>query len=330
MSPVPTCFVLDLMHLIAINLGDLLLPLWRGVLAVKGQDSHAEWDWAVLMDEIWTEHGKGVAACTPYLPGSFDRPPRNPQEKISSGYKAWEWMLYLYVLGPGVFRAVLPEKYWQHHCLLVFAVRIFLQRTITRKQLLEAHSAIVRYCVKFEEIYYQRLPERLHFVRQSIHTLIHIGPETLRMGPGALYTQWTMERIIGDLTAELRQPSQPYKNLSERASRRCQMNALKAMIPDLEPEETKTPRASEAVGDGYRLLTAHDQVLRELPACEGAALSRFLRDQGMDIGPNWVARVSRWSRIGLPVGQISRSLWKEGKRPLKKLRTSRMVKVSTV
>ena len=38
-----------------------------------------------------------------YLPGSFDCPPHNPAEKISSGYKVWKFLLYLYGLGPGVF-----------------------------------------------------------------------------------------------------------------------------------------------------------------------------------------------------------------------------------
>ena len=327
MSPVPLCFVLDLMHLIALNLAELLLPLWRGQLYTRRPDNHALWEWVTLKDETWTQHGADVASCTPYLPGSFDRPPRNPAEKINSGYKAWEFLLYLYVLGPGVFRAVLEEKYWRHHCRLVFAVRVLLQRTITRKQLEEAHNQIIKYCVEFEEIYYKRIPERLHFVRQSIHTLIHIAPETMRVGPGCLYTQWTLERVIGDLGAEIRQPSQPYKNLSQRATRRAQVNALKAMIPDLDPEPA-APRGSQDIGDGYHLLTAHDDVKRLISPEETKALVDYLNKEGEEVGANWQPRISRWARVQLPVGQISRSYWKEGVKPLEKLRIARMVKVS--
>ncbi|KAJ6528077.1 hypothetical protein B0H19DRAFT_1195027 [Mycena capillaripes] len=36
------------------------------------------------------------------IPGSFDRPPRNPAEKINSGYKAWERLLYVYGAGPAL------------------------------------------------------------------------------------------------------------------------------------------------------------------------------------------------------------------------------------
>lgn len=124
-----------------------------------------------------------VAAATPYFPGSFDRPPRNPAEKINSGYKAWKFLLYFFILGCGVFRAVLPEKYWKHFCQLVFALRIFQQYSITREQLLEAHKSMIQFCINFELLYYQRDPSRLHFVCQSIHILIHLGPEIIRMGP---------------------------------------------------------------------------------------------------------------------------------------------------
>lgn len=65
--------------------------------------------------EIWESHGVAVSAATPYLqPGSFDRPPRNIAEKINSGYKAWEWLLYLYGLAPALLFGILPEPYYSH------------------------------------------------------------------------------------------------------------------------------------------------------------------------------------------------------------------------
>ena len=43
-----------------------------------------------------------------------------------------------------------------------------------------------------------------------------------------------MECTIGNLGEEIRQPSNPYANLSQRGLLRCQVNALTAMIPDLQ------------------------------------------------------------------------------------------------
>ena len=76
------------MHLLFINLGELLVPLWRGTLHCEPSDNIDTWDWAKLVGNVWIEHGKLVADATKYFPSSFHRPPRNPAEKISSGYKA--------------------------------------------------------------------------------------------------------------------------------------------------------------------------------------------------------------------------------------------------
>lgn len=109
---IPGCFPADIMHLAGLNIPELLLSLWRGTLACEAPDNKSTWDWAIFMNtEVWKSHGKLVAAATPYLPGSFDRPPRNPAEKISSGYKAVEFLTYLYGLGPALLYGLLPPKY---------------------------------------------------------------------------------------------------------------------------------------------------------------------------------------------------------------------------
>ncbi len=83
-------------------------------------DNCDTWDWAVLRDlPTWHTHGQEVAAATPYLPTSFDRPPHNSAEKINSGYKAVEFLIYIFVLGPGLFYGLLPMNYWLHFCKLV-------------------------------------------------------------------------------------------------------------------------------------------------------------------------------------------------------------------
>lgn len=323
---VPGCFAIDLMHLISLNLPDLLISLWRGTLYCDETDDKATWDWAVLRGDTWKSHGQAVASMTPYLPGSFDRPPRNPAEKISSGYKAWEFLLYVFALGPAVFRGILPDKYWRNFCKLVSGVRLIQQQHISRSQLREAHTTLVQFAMEFEQLYYQRRADRLHFVRQSIHLLIHIAPEVHRLGPPALYTQWTMERTIGNLGEEIRQPSNPFSNLSERGLRRARVNALKAIIPDLDPPQSP-PTNSINVSSGYRLLHPTDTTQRPLRDCEGEALKKYLMSQGVQFSELWKPLATRWARLQLPTGQISRSHWKESLKPLAKLRIARMVKL---
>jgi hypothetical protein len=72
--------------------------------------------------------------------------------------------------------------------------------------------------------------------------VLHVAPEVQRVGPLLYSSQWTLERTIGNLGEEIKQLSNPFKNLSERALRRAQVNALKVLISRLEPDEESLPR----------------------------------------------------------------------------------------
>lgn len=253
---IPGCFGSDIMHLGTFNLSDLLLSLWRGQLDCERTDSISSWPWAILRGAIWEQHGKDVAECTPYLPGSFDRPPRNIAEKINSGYKAWEWLLYLYGLAPALLFDILPQPYYSHFCKLVQGMRIIQQHHIKTADLVIAGDLLKSFTHEFETLYYQRRVDRLHFCRQSIHALLHLASEVTRIGPPICSSQWTMERTIGNLGEEIRQPSNPYANLSQRGLLRCQVNALTAMIPDLQKNVSILPRGAIDIGKGYALLRA--------------------------------------------------------------------------
>lgn len=135
--PVPSCFIIDLMHLLFINLGELLVPLWQGTPLCDPSDNIDTWDWENLIGNVWIEHGKLVANTTKYFPLSFHRPPRNPAEKILSGYKATKYYLYLFGLGSAFLRIILPKKYWKHFYKLVHAVHIITQRQISAVQVVK-------------------------------------------------------------------------------------------------------------------------------------------------------------------------------------------------
>lgn len=321
MLSIPLCFSVDLMHLLCINIGELLIPLWRGQLKCDPNDNKESWDWVKLIGETWVEHGQLVANATQYFPSSFHRPPRNPVEKISSGYKATEYYLYIFGLGPGFFRTILPRKYWKNFCKLVRGARILIQRSITGMQIREAHSFLIRFVEEYENLYYQRRPERLHFCRPWLHTLLHAAPEIARVGPGAYGSQYTMERAVGDLGRDIRQPSNPFANLCQIALRRSQINALKTICPELDPD-AKLRNIGDDIGGGYFLLAPRERYPSNLHG-----------------GPEWITihtqfphmkGVRQWGRLTLPNGQIARSLYSETQRKGKaeNTRVTRNVKVS--
>ena len=326
----PTCFPGDVMHQPIINLTELMFELWRGQGNCRSgdtfvdEDGKNDWPWAVLTGDVWKAHGKAVANAASYFPQSFDRTPRNPAEKLSSGYKAWELLLYFYGLGPGLFYELLPEVYYRHYCKLVVGIRIMYQHTIDRPQLRLAYQHLLEWVYEFEILYYQQKTERLHFVRQCVHSLVHLVPETLRIGPPSLSAQWTMERVIGHFGSLLKQPSNPFANITEQAKKIAEINAIIAIWPDLEKVQ-HDPRGSVDLGDGYLLLWPKDPKPYRLSPTEWDALNAFY--SGLPNAGVVRKSVYRWGRLRIPNGQTARSYWKEVIRVSVSARTDRMLKV---
>lgn len=124
--PIPQCFPIDNMHLLSLNIPELIMSLFRATISCDATDDEATWPWAVLADkETWDAHGALVQSATQYLPTIFGRAPRNIADKINSGYKAWEWLLYFYGLLPGYLRPLLPEQYYTHFCKLVAGMECY-------------------------------------------------------------------------------------------------------------------------------------------------------------------------------------------------------------
>jgi len=90
---IPDCLTPDIMHLAAL-LSDLHLSLWCGTIDCTAPDHISQWPWAIFKtSDAWELHGALVASAAQHLPGLFDWKPCNPAEKISSGYKTWEFQL---------------------------------------------------------------------------------------------------------------------------------------------------------------------------------------------------------------------------------------------
>src|SRR5712672_1719367 len=269
----------DIMHLGALNLSDLMISLWRGTIDCTKPDNKSTWSWAVLQPEMWKAHGKAVEDTLHYLPSSFKHPPRNIAKKLTSGYKAWEFLLYLYGLGPSLLLSILPDSYYMNYCKLVHGMRIMNQHRITKSNIHEAYLPLTSFAQEFELLYCQWKETQIHFVRPCLHSLVHLPTEVVRLGPPLCSSQWTLERTIGNLGEEIKQHSNPFANLSQQGIRRAQVNALKAMIPQLDignSDEGRLPRGSRDLGEGFILLRARESDPSDLRDCEADALHNYL------------------------------------------------------
>ncbi|KAG2045517.1 hypothetical protein BDR06DRAFT_1055904 [Suillus hirtellus] len=286
------------MHLFSLNIPDLLIPLWRGISECDKVDDKSTWTWA-------KEFNRRIEEFTSHLPGCFDRPPRNPEKKINSGYKAWEFTLLLYLLCVVFLHG------------LVRAFRIISQNHITQTELCVAARLMIEFIEEFEDLYYKRRVDRIHFMRQSIHALGHYATEVQSKGPLVCTSQWTMERTIENLIAEMRQLSKPYENLSRRAFRRAQHNALMSIFPILDPDHNKPPfpKWSKDIGGGYALLKQQERHRHSTSVAEGRVIRLYLQayyPQSPEFGyfnDDGSFRIICWPRLRLRNGQTSRSLF---------------------
>ena len=136
-----------------------------------------------------------------------------------------------------------------------------------------------------------------------------------------------MEQTIGNLGKEIKQPSQPFANLSEHGLCHCQVNALKSMLPHLEPEP-KLPHVFVDLGNWYVLLGAHEEYQHRVPEQAAAAIQEQFTHLNQNVDPHWQSSVHRWAQLLLPNGKIMRTAWKEKLKPLNKVRMAHNVMVS--
>lgn len=71
------------------------------------------------------------------------------------------------------------------------------------EELREVHSLLSKFSDEYEKLYVQCRTDHIHFVRASIQTPLYMAPETVHIGPSVIFSQWTMEQMIGNLGEEI-------------------------------------------------------------------------------------------------------------------------------
>jgi hypothetical protein len=240
------------------------------------------------------------------------------QLRLASGFQAGLANRYMYGLCPTLFHHILSQIYWLNFCKLVSGVRLLQRYSIICNKLIKGHSRLMEFVQEYETLYYQRMEARIHFVRQSVHLLTHIGPETLCAGPLSCYAQWTLETTIGYLGREIRQDHDQFANLTQRAILRAQVNSVQAHYPNVRIDvrsssDDSLPANYLAFGEnpGYMFLPRHKEHPSALNNDEAEALRSYWHEKGWPGLDNWNDSVCCWAKLQLPNGQKAQSVWFE-------------------
>jgi len=164
-------------------------------------------------------------------------------------------------------------------------------------------------------------------MQPCVHSLVHLLHKVLCLGPPVCSSQWMPEQTIRNLEEEIKQHSNPFANLSQHRIRHARVNALKALIPDLNLKGSShqpLPRGLKDLGDGFVLLHARKETVHPLREYEADALCEILPTASRETE----ICVRRWAKLCIPTGQNCYSFWKEKQKPLNRCRTACNVKVS--
>lgn len=155
-------------------------------------------------------------------------------------------------------------------------IHLAKQYGIPTEELVESQHMFFQFMFDFEESYYQCNPDRIHFVRQSVHLVGHIPSEIVRLGPLSCYTQYTIENLIGNLGQEIGSLVKYQENLANRAILRAQMNCLTAMYPHIPLDDDNLyPKGASDLGNGYALLRVRDETAYSMSDAEAEALQKL-------------------------------------------------------
>jgi hypothetical protein len=181
---------------------------------------------------------------------------------------------------------------------------------------MRGNELLLDFVMEFEELYYQQMESRIHFVRQSVHLLIHIASETLRLGPLSCYAQWTLETAIGNLGRKIRQDQDLYANLTQRAILHMQINSLWACFPNVKLEfggQRAAPHRTREFDDapGHLFLPCMEKAPSPIGKDELEALMVHWEEQQWPNQELWHNAVCHWAKLQLPNGQMARSVWYE-------------------
>lgn len=285
----------------------------------SGTDTRENWPWVVLVGDTWEEHGCAVAACKSYLPVSFNVAPHDPNLKMNSFYKAVEYIMWLYYLCPALLYGILPDNVWWNFCKFVTTLHIMSQYRITPAQITKACQLFADWEHEFELLYYQCRFNRIHMIHPCAHLSNHVTLECTQVGSPICSSQWTMEWTIGNLRQEIKQPSDPFSNLAQQGIHRCQINALKAMLPQFDHAENLHPHGSWDLRNGYILLTKSDRKPMVVNGLQSAVITDFLGRPS--------PKFCHWARLCLPNRQIARSAWTETQKSPKDVCMAHNIKV---
>lgn len=172
---------IDYMHSTLLGVVKMLLTLWN-------DKSYKSEPWSVSnrMKEIEVRYMK----INP--PSCITRLPRSLIANFAH-LKASELRTFLLFYSIPCLYGILPQRYLQHYILLVEAVYLLLQDSISPSDVRKASALLKHFCIRIKELYAAR------YETYNVHCLLHLTERVMDLGPLWTHSCFCFEDFNGEL-----------------------------------------------------------------------------------------------------------------------------------
>lgn len=171
----------DYMHCVLLGVTKMLMTLWF-------DKTHAAEDWNI--SKRLEDVDRRLLNITP--PNCISRAPRS----IAKDYahrKASEFRSFLFFYGIPCLWNILPDEYFQHFILLVEAIWLLDQSSVSPHCLQKAQNLLRHFCLRIEALYGSR------YETFNVHCLLHLHDCVKNIGPLWACSCFWFEDYNGDL-----------------------------------------------------------------------------------------------------------------------------------
>ncbi|KAJ1519177.1 hypothetical protein ONE63_011217 [Megalurothrips usitatus] len=220
------CTAIDIMHGVFLGVFKMLLNLWLSP-SFSGMPWSVSHLFAVLDEKL----------CKIKSPSFAERSPRTLKQ----------FMLYYSV---PLLKNVLEEAYLKHHCLLVAAISLLSQDSISLGQIQTASALLASYVSEFARLY------PLRYLGLNVHQLVHLADVTLELGPCWVYSCFFLENFNGVI-------NKMFHGTQHVALQICSSVAMMMKIPEFKsilPPESKVKEFCLRLEQGSKQLKIADVI----------------------------------------------------------------------
>ena len=171
----------DYMHGTLLGVVKMLLQLW-----MNKSYSSEPWSVSHQLREIESRY----MSMSP--PACISRLPRSLIENFGH-LKASELRTFLLFYSVPCLYGILPDLYFQHYILLVEAIYLLLQDSISISDLKKAASLLKHFCIKIKSLYAPR------YETYNVHCLLHLADRVFDLGPLWTHSCFCYEDFNGEL-----------------------------------------------------------------------------------------------------------------------------------